>query len=504
MPVSSPTSPSPPPRVPSGRVALCFALGLILGVGVTLAEAPIEDQSTPEVFPVRAVKVRGNLTDAAVAAHVEFALGIGFNALWIPSGSAGRWVETETSDPPELFPEFLELADRCASRGVRIYLVVEPIRDAQGSIALSNPATAKRLARFMRLARRKAGVHDFVISFQGAGLRLTDLSDLLAHGRIAAPAHVALTARLARKLGSGDQLWFAPTIHSDEHLDDPRLQYSSSLPGAIEGLDSRVGIVWSGPRANSPSITAGDVSATRARFGGRPLMLDDRFPANGSGERLPLALILGPLRQREPELGREIAAYVSTPMGELGASRLALLTVASFLTDPDGYDADDRWGKAMERLAGDDPAALHALRTQAAEWGGWIDGPNYHTAYDENPQTAAQSLRDPAAVAAWSWPERTYPERMAALAALEDSRFRDDLLLTMARRLAVARAVPVVHQILAASDRPQGGGTPLLNEIRSQRWSLADRPEVLMALDRFLFHAGLASALAQQEAPEGR
>jgi hypothetical protein len=188
-------------------------------------------------------------------------------------------------------------------------------------------------------------------------------------------------------------------------------------------------------------------------------------------------------------------------MGELGASRLALSTVASFLADPDGYDADDRWQEAMKRLAGDEPAALRALKTQATEWGGWIAGPNYHTAYDENPQTAAQSLRDPAAVASWTWPARTYPERMAALGALRDTRFRDDLLLTMARRLAVARAVPLVHEILNASNRPQGAGASLLNEIQSQRSSLAERPEVLVALDRFLFHAGLGPALARQDSP---
>jgi hypothetical protein len=504
MPMSSPISTQRPPRVSSRWIALLVAFTFFLDAGLACAEVPPGDEATPRAFPVRAVKVRGDLSDEAVAAHIDFALGIGFNALWIPSGSAGRWVETETADPPQLFPEFLELADRCAQRGVRVYLVVEPVRDAQGVIALSNPQTAKRLVRFMRLARRQARVHDFVISFHGAGLRLTELSDLLAYGRIAAPAHVALTARLVRKLGADDRAWFAPSIYSDEHLDDSRLRYSEALLEAIAGLDQRVGIVWSGPRATSPSITAGDVAATRARFGGRPLMLDDRFPANGSGERMPLALILGPLRDRDPGLHREIAAYVSTPMGELGASRLALLTVVSFLTDPNGYDADHRWLEAMKRLAGDDPAALRTLRTQATEWGGWIAGANYHTALDENPQTAAQSLRDPAAVAAWSWPERTYPERMAGLAAVEDARFRDDLLLTMARRLAVARAVPVVHEILAVSERPDGGGAPLLNEIQTQRRNLVDRPEILVALDRFLYHAGLGPALIEQEAAAER
>jgi len=487
------------PLVPGRTIALLIVLCLLVGPGRTDADEPATGEKTPSPFSSRVVRVNGPLTDQAVLDHIEFTTGIGFNALWIPSSSAGRWWEVEGSGRPELFPEFLELAQRCTQRGIRIYLAVEPVSDAQGSIVLSDPGTAKRLARFLRLARRQAEVHDFVISFRGAGLRLTELTDLLVYGRVAAAAHVEVTSRVAGKLGSRDRLWFAPAIYSDEQLDDPRLRYADALIEATAGLDSRVGIVWSGPRTASPSIAANDVSSTRARFGGRPLMLDDRYPANGSGERLPLALILGPLRQRDAGLASEIAAYVSMPMEELGASRLALLTVADFLLDPHGYDADDSWLDAMGRLAGDHPDVLRALRTQASEWGGWIGTPNYHTALDDNPLTAAQSLRDPAAVASWSWPVRTYPERMAALDALDDARFRTDLLLTMARRLAVARAVPLVREIWSGPDPPGAGQDLLVNEIHAQRWNVAGQPQVLMALDRFLYHAGLGPLLSDQE-----
>lgn len=478
-------------------VGLCFA---VVVCPIAADDAPTQDVP-PDPFPIRAVKVRGDLADESVRAHIDFSLQIGFNALWIPSGSAGRWAKTDTGDRPELFAEFLALTDRCRRAGVRIYLALEPVVDAQGSIVLSDTATVKRLARFARLAR-KAGVHDFVISFHGAGLRLTELTDLLVYGRIAARAHVELTERLARKLGARDRVWFAPTIRSDEHLDDSRLQYSKELLGAITGLDSQVGIVWSGPKLLSPTITAEDLSAIRARFGGRSLILDDRYPANGSGERVPLALILGPLRERDPALAGEIEAYVSTPMGELGASRLALLTIAAFLADPDRYDADERWLEAMKRLAGDAPEALDALKTQALEWGGWIGTANYHTAFDENPQTAAQSLRDPAEAAFWVWPTRTYPDRMAELETLGDARFGEELLLTMARRLAVARAVPVVREILSVPDRPSDGLDTLVDTIQSQRRALARRPEVLLALDRFFYHAGIGPLLRGAEMPE--
>ncbi len=45
-------------------------------------------------------------------------------------------------------------------------------------------------------------------------------------------------------------------------------------------------------------------------------------------------------------------------MYELGASRLALTTVADYLNDPAGYDPEISWEAAMEALTVDDPQAL--------------------------------------------------------------------------------------------------------------------------------------------------
>ena len=48
-------------------------------------------------------------------------------------------------------------------------------------------------------------------------------------------------------------------------------------------------------------------------------------------------------------------------MRELGASRLALWTVADYLSAPAAYDPDTSWRAAMEHFAGADKKALDAL-----------------------------------------------------------------------------------------------------------------------------------------------
>ena len=149
----------------------------------------------------------------------------------------------------------------------------------------------------------------------------------------------------------------------------------------------------------------------------------------------------------------------------------------------------------MERLAGDDSSALTALKTQALEWGGWILERNYRSILSDNPTAAAEALRDPAAVARWGWTARRYRQRMADLAGLQDPLFRRDLLETMDRRHAVARAIPTVRELRARIAAGRSDTSQLIEQLRQERRDLSSRPVALRALDRFLATAGLASLI---------
>ena len=84
-------------------------------------------------------------------------------------------------------------------------------------------------------------------------------------------------------------------------------------------------------------------------------------------------------------------------------------------------------------------------------------------------------------------------ERAVEVAAMDDEvrALVEDLLETMARRLAVAEAVPVVVELLARRAAEGGDPAPLERELETRRASLAGQPAVREALDRFLQHAGV-------------
>ena len=119
---------------------------------------------------------------------------------------------------------------------------------------------------------------------------------------------------------------------------------------------------------------------------------------------------------------------------------------------------------------------------------GFIAGRNYRPAWEESVLTVAARLDDPAYMASFVWTVRRYPDRMRELADLEDEWFRDDLLITMAKRLAVAGALPSIREYRArrAAGRVDAGDVVLALE--EQRSRIED-PEVGRVFDRLMMES---------------
>jgi hyaluronoglucosaminidase len=450
------------------------ALLILLACWLVTAAVP----AAADRFEVRMVKAGAPPDDPAIYEHLEHSRRLGFNAVWVYANAAGAWTPTAAPEGPRLTPEFLSLARWCRERDLRIFVSVNPTAETAGRIVFSDPEYARRILRFFRKLRRKAGVHDFVLSFDDQPTELTELGDIAAYGRNAAAAHLDLLQRIEAGIPKKNRLWFCAAAYADTHLHEDTDGYSSALLEGLPEIRERVGIVWTGPSPVPPAIRRADLAATRERLGGRPLLLYDNYPANGDWFAECLALVLGPLRGRDPDLASEADAYLSCPMAQLGASRLPLATVADWLDDPDGYDPDASWERAQAELVGSNPEARRALRDQATEWGGWIGTPEYKPVFVESIYTIVDALERDHAASALASVVSLYPERMAALEQLQDEPFRRDLLEMMGRRLAVARAIPLIREYLA---RESAGRTDLqeileeLSDLRERQASASTR-----------------------------
>lgn len=453
-----------------------------LGVAAGLAERPA-------TFDLRVVQLPGSLSRDNLEAHLDYLHELGFNSLWVQT----HQISDNPFDPAPVLNEASRvLAAWCARKNVRLIVSLNPAIVGADRYAISDAELVVAIRRFAKRIRRDAGVTDLVLSFETAAPELTELRDVLAYGRDVGPAHADLAARVRRRLPKKIRLWFHPA----RPYTTPSLQAVAALPLSI-------GLVWHGPAAVSPQVKAADADRLAAIVGSRAILLRDRFPANQAGNRMPLSNNLGPLRGRDPELVSRIAGHVSVAMEDWGASRLTLITVADWLRSPRTYEAKPSWERAMRTLAGDDAEALKALRTQALEWGGPLGGRNHHTALTDNPAETSRVFRDPALVSRWRWTLTRYPERMRGLQGLADRVFRDELLEMMARRLAIARAIPPVREILtrqSAGRSDLGGLIAEVNHLRDR----VTRPTVRIALERFLHAAGVLGLLGSAESPPAK
>jgi len=473
------------------RTKILLAVALAVRAPAAFGAAVPAPPAPEGAFAVRMVKLAGRPGVPATEAHLRYCRALGFNALWVYSGEAGRWWNDRATKTPVLDPAFVRLTRWCRKQRMDVTVSINPVADSRHRFVFTDPEHERRLMAFIALLREKAGVTRIVLSFDDQPTQLRALADVFRYGTSSAPAHLDLARRVAAQLSPGITLWLCAAAYCDAHLGDGTRPYSKAFLEGLPALPPRIGIVWTGPSVVSRSITRADIVATRARLGGRAILLYDNFPENENESDDAIALILGALRSRDPELAGVVAGYLACPALPLAGSRLTLSTSAEFLLDPRHYDPETAVKHALARIAGDDRGAYTALETQQLEWGGFVDGRNYWPAPELNPEIAGGRLHDPAFVESFTWTADRYPGRMTAMSGLADTAFRDDVLRLMRRRLAIAQAMPLTVEYLARSRAGRADSGETLAQIDALRRSWDPDCDARRTLERFLAAASV-------------
>ena len=162
---------------------------------------------------------------------------------------------------------------------------------------------------------------------------------------------MVLSHDLRERLGEDVTLWLVPT----DYLGVEPTPYLEELG---EQLDPAIEVAWTGRTVVSPTIEA-DEAARRARTLRRPLLLWDNVPASDGCMRTMLHL--GPYGGREPGLAAHASGVLLNPMEHTHASAVGVRTAARFLTDPEGYDAEQAWEEALAEIGEGAPEAFRTF-----------------------------------------------------------------------------------------------------------------------------------------------
>jgi hyaluronoglucosaminidase len=161
-----------------------------------------------------------------------------------------------------------------------------------------------------------------------------------------AEAHIALCNRVYAWLVERDAACTLSVCPTDYHGRPPFSQYLRALG---ERLHPAIEIFYTGREVCSPTISRADAEAF-AEAVGRPPLIWDNYPVNDLSMRQELHL--GPIRGRDPALAKAVRGIVVNPMLQPEASKIALLTYAEYLRDPQSYEPDAAWERALRQLGG--------------------------------------------------------------------------------------------------------------------------------------------------------
>jgi hyaluronoglucosaminidase len=123
--------------------------------------------------------------------------------------------------------------------------------------------------------------------------------------------------------------------------------YLAALGG---GLPGDVDVCWTGRDVVVPTITTAEADAVASVLG-RPPLVWDNYPVNDDG--MVEQLHIGPLRGRDPALGRHVRGLLVNAALQPEATLIPIATAGDYLREPVTYDPDAAFGRAVHAVAGD-------------------------------------------------------------------------------------------------------------------------------------------------------
>jgi hyaluronoglucosaminidase len=172
-----------------------------------------------------------------------------------------------------------------------------------------------------------------------------------------APRQAALASWLHEQLEPA-----ALTVCPTEYVGTRPSPYLHDLGAA---LPADVDLMWTGPTVCSPAITADDARGWAKAVHGHRVLVWDNYPVNDA--LMTNCLHLGPYRGRDADLVEQVGGVLCNPMTQAHASKVALATAMDFLRDPDGYDAEESWARAIADVGGARASSLAVLARACAD-----------------------------------------------------------------------------------------------------------------------------------------
>jgi hyaluronoglucosaminidase len=238
-----------------------------------------------------------------------------------------------------------QIVERCRTAGMELTWCISPGLTMRYSDPQDIEALTTKIRSVLALGARHIGI------------LVDDIPRRLQHPQDQATfpsleqAHISLANAVLESLPASVGLVLCPTEYWGTGTEP-----SLAVLGA--GLDPRIDIYWTGRAICSPTLDLAEARLFTQTARRQPTYWDN-YPVNDVN--MGYELHIGPYQGRDPELWRSSKGVVANGMELFEASKIPLATVADYLRDPEGYDPESSWHRAMRDVVGEVDLPAFAL-----------------------------------------------------------------------------------------------------------------------------------------------
>ncbi|MCO5052840.1 MAG: protein O-GlcNAcase [Verrucomicrobiae bacterium] len=265
-------------------------------------------------------------------------------------GEANRWWEEL---PPTKKAAYEKVVRSCQEHHLEFCFAMNPNLTSKRFITADSTADLDALYQH----------YDWM---QSLGVRWFNISlDDITQG-IDAVGHARVVNTIFRRLRAKDpqaQMIFCPTFYWGDGTGKEQQPYLEIL---ARELDSDVYLFWTGDAVVGP--VSRKAAETFRRIGGHRVFLWDNYPVNDDAPTMHL----GPVVDRDPDLGEVIDGYMGNPLRKQNqGNRLPLATCADYAYNPRAYDPSRSIGQAILQVA-EQPEQRAVLRELVEAYAGML------------------------------------------------------------------------------------------------------------------------------------
>ena len=230
--------------------------------------------------------------------------------------------------------ELAGLSAACEITGIEFGVAISPGLTIEYSSDVALEGLIQRCAEISR-----CGVRIFALFLDDIPGELQYESDKTRyHDNIS--AHADLIARWAAALRANfvvDRLIVCPEVYHGFGSEPYIVELCALIPTDIE-------VFWTGRQICSTYLHTSDANSFELNAGRKPLYWDN-YPVNDAA--MTYELHIGPYQGREATLTTASLGIVTNPMPLFEASLIPLFTVGEFLAEPENYEPERSWNRAL-------------------------------------------------------------------------------------------------------------------------------------------------------------